>query len=102
MLVGTSWRIPRESVEWVGPITVLFDDAPFTDFEVAFLLVGVRPEEADWESPSDLDGSKGILVGPGTGHVPNQDRPSAYRIWVRAENNPETPVLSDVGEVLFT
>ena len=95
----SDWRIPRESVELVGPITVTDDGTPVTDFDVAVLGQGFRPEDTDWATPDLVGSDQFVLVGPGT------DRPlvpGVYRLWVRYTANPETPVLDAVASIRIT
>ncbi|HEU5475709.1 MAG TPA: hypothetical protein VFV67_34140 [Actinophytocola sp.] len=95
----TTWRINRLSREWVGPITVTKDGTPVTGWTLAVLPLYQTPATADVidEDPTPLDGGLGVLVGPGTGHVLD---PGEYTIWVRYVDNPEAPVLSDVGRIV--
>jgi hypothetical protein len=63
-LTVNTWRIPRESREWVGPIavTVTANGAPVSDANVEFAVLPLRthPAEADWAAPvTDPDGSGG-------------------------------------------
>lgn len=95
----SDWRLPRESVELVGPITVTDDGTPVTTFEVAVLAANYRPEEADWETPEDVGGDQFVLVGPGTAHALDS---GVYRLWVRYVANPETPVLDAVASIRIT
>lgn len=90
----TTWQLPRESLEWVGPIVVTKTDAatgePVTDpVQFAFLQPGQRPEESDWADPyldPDNTGNLGILAEP----VGSR---SFWGIWARVQGNPEVPVL---------
>lgn len=103
MTVNT-WRIPRESREWVGPIvvTVTADGTPVSSAAVQFALLPqrVHPAEADWAAPVvDPDGSGGIGVqaNPVTSF-------QQLGIWCRVTDTPEAPVLdpSEVGYVIRT
>lgn len=96
-----SWTLPRLSTEWVGPIVVSRDGAPVTGWTYALLPFGERPATtgAIDGSPDPLDGGLGILVGPGTDHVLAA---GVYRIWVRYVDDPEAPVLDDVGRIHIT
>ncbi|HEX5525153.1 MAG TPA: hypothetical protein VFX53_17040 [Pedococcus sp.] len=97
----TSWRVPRLSTEWVGPIAVTRNGAVVTDWTVAIFPRIYQPtlvSEID-EEPSTLDGGLGVLIGPGTDHVLT---PGLYKIWVRYVDTPEAPVLDNVGLIQIT
>lgn len=89
------WRLPRESTEWVGPLTVTVDGEPVTTFEVAYLPYLARPVEDDWTTPTVLDGAAGVLVTPVT-------EASRHAVWVRVTDHPEIPVLDNVATVWRT
>jgi hypothetical protein len=103
-LTVNTWRIPRESREWVGPIavTVTANGAPVSDANVEFAVLPLRthPAEADWAAPvTDPDGSGGIGV--------QADPVTTFEqlgIWCRVTDTPEAPVLdpSEVGYVIRT
>jgi len=94
----TSWRVPRLSTEWVGPITVTRNGTPVTGWKLALFPRTYQPAATSEinETPSTLDGGLGVLVGPGTSHVLT---PGLYRLWVRFVDTPEAPVLNDVGTI---
>lgn len=93
----SDWTIPRESREWVGPLTVTVDGQAVTNYEVAVTDRDTRPTE--WASPDVIDSRLGVLVGPGTARPLGRD---SYRIWVRVTGDVEAPVLDDVGTITIT
>lgn len=95
----SEWRIPRESVELVGPITVTDAGVNVAVFEVAVIPRGARPVTADWSLPTVVGTGKFILVGPGTTRPLT---PGKYNIWARHVAAPETPFLDDVGTITIT
>jgi hypothetical protein len=97
--VLTTWIIPAESKEFIGPITVTADGTPVTTFEVAFTQTGPQFRPTTWTAADTVDGEKGILVGPGTTRTLSVG--IKYTIWVRFTDNPEIPVLR-VGYVKVT
>lgn len=101
-----TWKIPRESKEWVGPITVTVDGAvTTTNIKIAILPNGIRPTAPDWKTP-DVDPdppatAPGAMVGPGTTFVLAH---GLYGIWVQITDTPEIPVIEpgDVGFIRIT
>ena len=89
----TTWNLPRETIEWVGPVTVTADGEPATAVELALLPLGTRPAGDVWQAPLVLDGGQGLLV--------NGLAPDRYVLWARVTDAPETPVL-EVGTVRVT
>lgn len=87
----TTWRIPRESVEWIGPVVLTGDVAPI---ELALIPQGARPTSADWKSPEILGGQSGYLV---SGLAPGR-----YSLWAKVSDTPEIPVFDDVVLVVIT
>lgn len=81
-MTSTPWRIPRETVEWIGPVTVTPADKPL---ELAILPVGERPAAEDWQAPLVIDGKPGLMFTP--------TDPGAYSYWARVTASPETPVV---------
>lgn len=92
------WRIPRESKELVGPIGVLVDGVPVTDFQVALIPRSARPVESDWTPPMNVDGEFYVLVGPGARVLPV----GSYYLWPRYTSNPEVPVLNPIATIHIT
>jgi hypothetical protein len=93
----TTWTLPRESKEWVGPVTVTANGVPTTTFSVSLTTGTDRP--AGWRAPDVQGGQLGILVGPGTSWpLP----PGLYAIWVQIVSSGEAPVLDDVGTIIIT
>jgi hypothetical protein len=94
----TTWHINRLSREWVGPITVAADGTPVIGWTYALVPEGETPATVDEIAgvPSALEGGLGVLVGPGTDHVLD---PGTHVLWVRYVDEPEAPVLADVGRV---
>jgi len=100
-MIITTWRIPRLSREWVGPITVTADTTPVTSWTYAITPYNERPatpEDIDGV-PTLLDDTLGVLVGPDTDNVLTAGR---YLIWVRYTSGAEAPVLDDVGVLVIT
>ena len=95
----TVWRIPRESVELIGPITVTEEEEVIESFDVALLPVGTRPTEDDWAAPEVVESNYFILVGPGTDLELD---PGSYLLWARYTANPEIPVLNETGTIYIT
>ncbi|HXH59085.1 hypothetical protein [Iamia sp.] len=95
----TTWRIPRESLEAVGPLAVTANGVPVTNFSVAVIPRGERPVAASWQAPLTIGTGKYVpLIGPGATVLP----PGSYTIWVRYTANPETPVLDSAGTIIIT
>ena len=86
-----SWRIPRETVEWIGPVNVTPADKPL---ELAILPVGQRPTTGDWETPLLIDGLPGLMFTP-----PEQ---GSYAYWARVTASPETPVVEAFATIRVT
>jgi hypothetical protein len=84
-----TWRLPPETKEWVGPLTVTADGEAVTAFDVTVTAPGQRP--ADWAPPTALGGALGALVGAGSGFPLLPGR--KYTLWIRFTDVPETPVL---------
>ena len=92
----TTWTVPRQSTQWVGPINVDHHGTEVTDWTVGVFPRHYQPASAAEisEEPTPAHGELGILVGP------NSDwplLPGTYRIWVTFSQPPEVPVLNDVG-----
>lgn len=86
--VLTTWTLPAESKEFVGPITVLVDNVAVTNFEVAFTDGTARP--TTWAAADIVDAARGILIGPGTANATVVAH--KYTVWVRFTDSPEIPV----------
>jgi hypothetical protein len=92
-----SWTLPRESKEWVGPITVTANGVPTTAFKVAVVAAGTRPTA--YVNPDLLGGAQGVLVGPGaTWPLPQ----GVYQVWVQVTAATEVPVLDSVAQLVIT
>ncbi len=90
----TTWELPAETKEFVGPITLTANGAAVTNFEIAVAVKGQRP--TTWAAPT-LDGTdRGVMVGAGTAVplVPGR----TYVIFARYATLLETPVI-EVGQV---
>ena len=99
--MSTEWVLPRESEEWVGPLSVTVSGQVITTFQVAVVKHGQRP--TTWATP-DSDPrtpftALGVLVGPATANVLT---PGTYRIFVKVTSSPELPVLDDAGQIVIT
>lgn len=94
----TFWSLPRLSTEWIGPIVVTRNGTPVIGWKLGLFPRTYQPASVTEisETPSNLDGGYGVLVGPGTSHVLT---PGLYRIWIRYVDVTEAPVLSDVGTI---
>lgn len=96
MTVNT-WRVARESAEWVGPVTVTATAAgtPVDPGNVQFAVVAdnTRPTADDWAAPYVEPGGTalGVWASPVTGY-------QKLGIWVKITDAPEIPVL-EPGEV---
>lgn len=99
------WRVPRESVEWVGPIVASVIDRssllPVTlNMQIAVMPRGKRPGDDDWITPdADPDGTDGL--GYMTAAVAGYQH---LGFFAKDIDNPETPVLEpvDVGWLIRT
>ena len=87
----TKWKIPRETKEWIGPVTYTPADGAL---ELAFLLGSARPVEADWQEPLVLDGQPGLLV--------DQPAKGTYALWARVTGSPEVVVVEKFATVVVT
>lgn len=89
-----TWKLPRESNEWVGPIIATKTDAetgePVTDpVKFAVLPVGTRPQSGDFTDPVvDPDGTGEIGVTAGV-----VSEPGIWGIWAKVIGTSEQPVL---------
>lgn len=90
-MTSSNWRIPRETEEWIGPVTVTPADKPL---ELAILPVGQRPVPADWETPLVIDGKPGLMFAPPAS--------GAYSYWARVTSSPETPVVEAFATIRVT
>lgn len=97
----TTWTLPRLSVEWVGPITVQRNGVTVTGWTYTILPATDQPTTttAIGSTPTTISGQLGILIGPGTTHPLTV---GTYRIWIRYVDNPEAPVLNNVGSITIT
>ena len=99
--MSTLWTLPRESEEWVGPLTVTVNGAPVTTYQVAVVKHGQRPTA--WATPDNDPRTPftalGVLIGPGTA---NALAAGSYHIWIKVTSSPELPVLDDAGQIIIT
>lgn len=84
----TTWTLPAETKEFVGPITVLDGQTPVTNFEVTVTRPGIRP--SNWQAATVLSGQRGVLVGTGTPFPLLVGQ--KYTVWIRFTDTPEIPV----------
>lgn len=92
MATLTQWQLPKETKEWVGPLTVKVNGTVVTSFSVAVTEGTTRP--TDWQpADPDPDGGTtlGVLVGEGTLFPLTIGR--KFTIWCKFTDNPEIPVL---------
>lgn len=87
------WIIPRETAEWVGPVT-LSGNLGLGVLELAVLPAGDRPLAGDWDAPMILDTEPGALVAGLT--------PGSYRLWARVTAAPEAVVFDDLAVICIT
>lgn len=78
----TDWNIPRETTEWIGPVTVAPADAAV---ELAILPAGTRPAAEDWQAPLLIEGKPGLLLT-----TPER---GTYHYWARLTGSPESVVI---------
>lgn len=82
------WRLPAETKEFLGPITVTVNGTPTNAFELTLTKDAGRPTL--WKAPRQVTGGLGLLVGLGTdfplsvGHK--------HTLWARISSMPEVPV----------
>jgi hypothetical protein len=97
----TVWRLSSLTREWVGPITVTADDTPVTAWTYRVMPWGDKPDtpESIDDTPTDLNGGLGVLVGPGSDNVLAVGE---YQIWIRYVDSPEAPVLHDDMTIIIT
>ena len=95
------WEVSRESVVWVGPISVLINGVAATS-NVKFTLLPryQRPVATDWLAPvvdPGGSGSWGVLAVP----VPSA---MDQGIWAQITDNPNIPVIEpdEIGWVRRT
>jgi hypothetical protein len=89
--VTTKWKIPRETKEWVGPVTVTPADATV---ELAFISSRLRPVEDDWQAPDVIEDQIGVLV--------DQPAKGEYSLWARVTSSPEVVVIDRFATVVVT
>lgn len=92
------WRVPHETKEWIGPVTVTANGIGISSWEGCLLADGTRPLEADWQTPDSIGPDKGIMIGSGTNY-PTLTKGS-YILWVRFNNGTEVPVSHRAGIVV--
>ena len=96
--MSTTVRIPRESTEWVGPITITVDDEPVTSgVQFAVIPERDRPADDDWTDPYLEPGGTAL----GVWQAPVADY-QVLRVWAKITDSPEIPVLDDVGRITRT
>ena len=84
--------LPRTTREFIEvPVTV--DGTPVTTFTVAVLPEGRDPGDTDWQNPTEVDGKRGVLIGPDDG--------GRYTVWTRVQDTPET-VVRQAGTVVLS
>jgi hypothetical protein len=93
------WHLPRETKEWIGPITVTANGVIITSWQVCLIADGSRPVEADWQTPDSIGPYLGVTIGTGSNYPSLAT--GSYLIWVRFDNATEEPVINDVGIVVI-
>ena len=86
-----TWEIPRETTEWIGPVTV---SPSGLSVQLAILPVGQRPTETDWDDPVVLDGAPGLLLTTPT--------VGTYAYWAKVADTPETVVIEAFALIRVT
>ncbi|MGH8965298.1 MAG: hypothetical protein ACRDXB_08210 [Actinomycetes bacterium] len=81
------WTLPRESKEYVGPITVKLGGVEVDTFEISVSVAGERPET--WEDPVDYEGAPHRLTGPHDSDLPV----GLHHVWARVTDDPQLPVI---------
>lgn len=93
LATATTWRVPRESSQFVGPLTITLTidgvPTPVTGVKFAVLPEGVHPTDADWADPI-VDPDDADAIGVDVEPVPDAGR---WGIWVQVTAPPRAPVL---------
>ncbi len=89
--MSTYWTIPRETTEWIGPVT---GRTGVTDVEFALIPRGARPVEADWTAATIDDGAPG--------HLASDLEVGELHLWMRYVDGPELVVHESVGVITVT
>lgn len=95
------WQLSALAREWVGPISVeiMADSQPVDiPWQLALAPYATDPDADTWEDAYQLEDQAGVLVGPGSDHVLAV---GFYALWVRAIDNPESPVAPKIGAILI-
>lgn len=88
----TTYHVPRESNEGLGPFTVTENAAPDATFQISIHPYGVRP--TTWNDSETVNAVPGCVnVGPSSAHW-NALTQGRYRISVRDK---ETPAWERIG-----
>ncbi len=66
--------LPRTTREFLE-VPVTLNGEPVTDFEVCILPLGQMPSDGNWRDPDEIEGLRGLLVGPDDG--------GSYAVWTR-------------------
>lgn len=95
-MTATVWSVPKESSEFVGPITLTATiDGVVVPIAAADVQFAVVPERA---RPADIDWVAAVAEPAGTGIgvavAPVTLNGRRYGIWAKITDNPYTPVLS--------
>lgn len=98
-----TWTLPRESLEWVGPIAVFAKvdgiPVPVDPSVIRFALVpsGQRPALDEWLPPVVEPGGTAL----GVQAIP-LDTQQTFGIWIKFTDNSNVPVLdpSSVGHLV--
>lgn len=88
----TVWNLPYESVEWIGPLTVLANGVATGNFKVCLLADGVRPIDTDWIDPTPDGADWGVMY--------DKNAKGSWKIWIKYTSGLETIVLDNVGIVV--
>lgn len=99
VVAPTIWRLPKETKEWIGPITVTADGAVITGWQIALIADGLRPSEADWHAADQVGIEYGVMIGEGSNY-PSLSIGS-YLLWVRFDNGTEKPVVFDFAVIII-
>lgn len=87
----STWEIPRETTEWIGPVSV---SPTNSGLQLAIVPVDTRPIEADWQDPVPLDGGLGLLL--------TTPEVGVYAYWAKFTDSPETVVIAAFATIKVT
>lgn len=96
--VLTTWKVPRETQEWLGPVTVTVGGTPVTNFKLCLLPEGTRPPtdpaSATWLNPA--------MSGPDAGLSMSGLSVGTYHLWALYSTGLEPGIVVEAGLVVVT